>query len=417
MNTLSSRLVLVVATLAAAASSQSLGNLVGGAIQSSGAPAIQRQTLCNPSIVHCGPILGAPPLPFAGGTAYDPIRQVVWDTDGPTLVGVSYTPSGGPCAITCPPMPVPGLAAGTVATGLAFEEGTPRGALWCVDSTLRLQRLAWASPTCPNVGAVCSIAAFMPTPNHRSGGLAVSEAHGLVFYSASDFAAVVPNSWVFAAPLANPCQPNCRLQITGCAGVLLGAITGLAFDDCTSTLYITDGRTTFAGTYTPAGGGLACQLTPLTCCIANVGKWYGLCVEPIHPKYVGASCLGAPCPACPNMALTTNGDPSLGNVAFGFSLSGAPTGVPSACLVNLGSCTAGIPFACGLIHLPFAPPPISLGTIVTAGPACAATGGWGLGIPLNPALCGIPLAAQALVVCPAFGIGLTNAACLVISDT
>jgi hypothetical protein len=261
----------------------------------------------------------------------------------------------------------------------------------------------------------------MPTPNHCPGGLAVSEFHRTVFFAASDFSGGAPNNWVFGAPLANPCQPNCRLQIQGCAAVGLGPITGLAFDDCQSVMYLTDGRVTLAARYTPPGTGVACQLQPIGCCVQQVGRWYGLCVEPVHARNAGQSCTSTPCPNCAaSMVLNALGDASLGNSAFGYRLTGAPPGVPAFCLVNVGACTAGVPVLCGLFHVPLAPPPVNLGPVLTAGGACAGVATHGLPIPLSPNLCGIDLSAQDVILCPAstgFGFGLSNAVCTTISDT
>jgi len=395
--------------------------LVGGAVQG-GIPLIQRQVQCQPSTPLCQPILAAPIAAAAGGSAVDPIRQVVWDTDGVRLVSVPSPLNGATCTTVCGPIAVPGVPASAFASGLAFEEDTTgAGALWCVDTAFGLQRFAWPTRSCPGVGQRCSIAAFMPTPNHLPGGLAISELHGTIFYSASDFTGGAPNNWVFGAPLSNPCQPNCRLQIVGCAAVGLGPITGLAFDDCTSTMYLTDGRVTAAGVYSPPGTGVACQLRIVNCCVQQVGRWYGLCVEPAHERKVGRSCTSTPCPACAaTMQLDAVGDASLGNTQFGYRLTGAPPGVPAFCLINVGACTAGIPLLCGLVHLPLVPPPVNLGAMATVGGACAGVAFHGLPIPLSPNLCGIDLSAQDVILCPAslgFGFGLSNAVCTTISDT
>ncbi|HLU38661.1 MAG TPA: hypothetical protein VK081_04700 [Planctomycetota bacterium] len=407
--------------LASLAAAQPLTTLVGGADQG-GTTAIQRQVVCRPASVLCSPVLGLPTQRFAGGTAVDPIRQVVWDTDGLRMVSVLSTVNGGACRIVCGPMPVPGLPAGAVATGLAFEEdGTSAGALWVVDSALGLQRLTWPTRSCPGPGQRCNIAPFMPTPNHVPGGLAISEVHGAVFFSASDFSGGAPNNWVFGVRLGNPCQPFCRLQVGDCGAVRLGPITGLAFDDCTSTMYLTDGRITMVATYTPPSSTMPCQLQVVSCCTQQVGRWYGLCVEPVHATNVGRACTAAPCPNCAgSMSLNALGDASLGNAAFGYRLSGAPPGVLAFCFVNIGGCTPGIPLLCGTFHVPLAPPPVNLGAVATVGAACAANADHLLPIPLSPWLCGIQLSAQDVILCPGttgFGVGLSNAVCTTISDT
>lgn len=384
-----------------------------------GVPGIERQLAgCN-ELPLCGPLLGLPPTPWAGGTAYNPLQRVVFDSDGSSLVGAAALTFGGPCQVTCAPITPPGITPGSLVTGLAFEEdGTSSGALWSLDSAGGLQKLGWQTRSCPGPGPRCSIAGFMPTPNHRPGGLAISEAHGLIFFSASDFTGAVPANWIFAAPLANPCQPTCRMQVGNCH-LTLGPITGLAFDDCHGLLVMTDGTNTMNTTFVPAGGGFPCTYLAPSCCPPTLGRRYGLCIEAKHPSSAGASCLAAPCPSCPSMVLNAVGDAVIGNSNFAFRLDSAPPNVPTACLVGLGPCTAGIPFACGQIHLPLAPPPISLATLVTSGGPCAGSVSFPLPVPLNVGLCGAPLSAQTLIVCPGgpLGIGLTNAVCLVVSDT
>src|SRR5690606_18634492 len=78
---------LLAAALAGAhASAQSL---IGGAHSPATGPILARQDLCTASERLCAPLLAPPPAPFAGGTAYDPTRQAVWNTDGVSLVGLS----------------------------------------------------------------------------------------------------------------------------------------------------------------------------------------------------------------------------------------------------------------------------------------------------------------------------------------
>jgi hypothetical protein len=402
------------AALATSALAQT--TLVGGAA-AGGVPSIIRQRNCQQQIV-CQPILNLPAAPPAGGSAYDPIRQVIWDTDGMLLVSVSYLTTGGPCRVACAAAPVPGLPAGALASGLAFQEdGTGAGVLWCVDTSFQLQAFAWPTRSCPGVGQRCSIAAFMPTPAHRPGGLAVSEANRTIFFSASDFTGGAANNWVFGANLANPCQPICRLQVGGCAGLALGPITGLAFDDCSNTMYLTDGRTVATATYFPPTAIAPCRLNITACCptTALTPTYYGLCVEPTHHSTAGTNCLNAPCPPCP-MNLTAVGDASLGNSTFAFRLNAAPPGT-AFCIFNVGACTPGFPFLCGTFHLPLMPPPIILSTVPTVGGACAAVANHPLPIPLSPWLCGAPISAQDIVVCAVGGFGLSNAVCTTLSDT
>jgi hypothetical protein len=117
------------------------------------------------------------------------------------------------------------------------------------------------------------------------------------------------------------------------------------------------------------------------------------------------------------MLLAAAGDAALGNVAFGYRLTGAQPGITAFCFANVGPCTPGVPIFCGLFHVPLVPPPINLGAMVTVGAACASTAFQPLPIPVNPAICGTDISAQDVIICPGFGIGLTNAVCVRITDS
>ncbi|MBK8975918.1 MAG: hypothetical protein IPM29_08315 [Planctomycetes bacterium] len=352
------------------------------------------------------------------------MQRVVFDSDGLSLVGVSVLTYGGTCSVTCAPMSPPGITPGSLVTGLAFEEdGTSTGALWSLDSAGGLQRLGWQTRSCPGPGTLCSIAPFLPSPNHIPGGLAISEAHGLVFYSASVFTGGAPDNWVFAAPLANPCQPTCSLQVGSCNpvfGPVLGPITGLAFHDCYDMLVLTDGINTMTTTFVPARGGFPCSYVAPSCCPPTRARFHGICIEARHPSTAGVSCLSPPCPSCPSMALSAVGDAVIGNGNFQIRLDYAPQNVPVALLFGLGPCTSGAPFACGQIYLPLAPPPVSLPTGFTssAGP-CLGSVSFPVPVPLSVALCFAQFSAQAAVVCTGTppGLGLTNAVCLSITES
>jgi hypothetical protein len=121
---MSPRSLFAAAALVSLAAAQPAVTLVGGADQA-GTPLIQRQVVCQPSTPLCGPILALPANRCAGGTAVDPIRQVVWDTDGVQLVSVLSTVNGGTCRVVCAPMAVPGVPAGAFAPGSPSRRTAP----------------------------------------------------------------------------------------------------------------------------------------------------------------------------------------------------------------------------------------------------------------------------------------------------
>jgi hypothetical protein len=388
---------------------QSPQAIIGGA--ASGTPFLQRQVHCNPATSLCGPILSVPTNAWAGGTAYDPARQIIWDTDGVSLTGVRAL-STPPCAVVCPSGPVPGLPATGFATGLAFDDATRR--LYVLTSTPEIITLTTPPTTaCPVFQSQCSLTGVFPA-THRPGGLAYSEKHRALFYSVSDFSGGPANSVVFIASAANVCMPLCKFQPLNCPGFVLGPITGLAYDDGRNILYLTDGKVIQRLVIVPGGN---CQPQLVDCCTAPVlAPYYGLELEPSHATATGSSCTSAPCPACAAMTFGALGDPVVGNTSFALSLTNAPASGILLAYLGVGGCTAGVPVICGLFHPSLAP--IYLGNAPLSGtPACNGSATFPLPIPNAYFLIGLDLCVQGLVVCtPGFGFGLTNALGLRITD-
>ena len=391
--------------------------LIGGAFNAAAGPMIQRQVWCTPGVPLCLPVLGPPVMPFAGGTAYDPGTQTIWNSDGLLLTGLSAL-SVPPCAPVCPPVPCPGLPAGAFVCGLAFAEDTR--SLWVIDSTPALMELTFVGGPCPVPLRRCGLAGVIP-PTHTPGGLAYSEKLRMVLYSVSMWGVVPPNNLVFIAPSNAPCAPVCMVPWNACGAVAaLGAITGLAYDDCTDTMYATDGALLANGVlrFVPPN----CQLLRQQCCnLPVIAAYYGLCIEPSHPVARGMSCTAAPCPNCPALAMSTTSDPTLGNARFALQVSNAPAGSVLICMLGPGPCTPGIPVLCGLYYPILPPAPVMFGIVGLGGPApCGGSGAAALPVPMDVSLCGSTVCVQGLVLClaaPGPGVGLTNALDLTITDT
>lgn len=400
-----------VALSAAVAAQGSPQVLIGGA-RAAPVGFLQQQAWCRPAVALCNLPYPQPPLPFAGGTAYNSLNQVVWDSNGPLLVGASAT-SVPPCALSCGPIPVPGLPAGAVVCGLAFDELSQT--LIAIDNTPSIRTFIVPPVGCPIPGFVCPLLNVFP-PILQPGGLAFSEKNQLLYFSVSNFAGGAPQTLIFAtrAP-ANPCVPLCATPVPGCPnGVQLGPVTGLAFDDATDDLYVTDGaivmRLTLNIAVTP------CTIAAVNCCQQPlVATYYGLELEASHPTTVGVSCLGAPCPACPAMALSTSGDPTVG-MPYPLTVSNGPMPSNAIPFIGFPGCTPGFPIFCGRFHPPLAPL-IQLPGFALAGAApCGGSGTLVLPIPLNYAICGLSFCVQAIVLCPGPGIGLTNALNATVTD-
>src|SRR5262249_45584916 len=140
-------------------------------------------------------------------------------------------------------------------------------------------------------------------------GLASSDGQRLLYYSSSTFGAAAANNWIMVTRQSSPCQPICRLQMPSCPGVVLGPITGLAYDECTNVLWATDGANEVGVTITI--GATGCSIQQVACCkVPGTERYVGLCIQPSQATSLGTSCTSTPCAACPTMAHATIGDPS-----------------------------------------------------------------------------------------------------------
>src|SRR5262245_60049412 len=98
----------------------------------------------------CAPA-GFPPAfaqPYAGGTAWDPIRNGVFICNGQVLAEVDPDT----CGYICPPAMTPLVSPNAVVTGLEFCESIRE--LWQLDSFGNLYRLTYACP--PAVISICN---------------------------------------------------------------------------------------------------------------------------------------------------------------------------------------------------------------------------------------------------------------------
>jgi hypothetical protein len=373
---------------------------------------------CGAASIACtGSALPAPVTPWAGGAAWDAVHQLLWITNGSHLIALRPG-SAGACTAACAPFLVPGMGGGYVATGLAYAERTQR--LWVLASPgaagsgppVILQLPQHPTNPCQLLSTQC---AALTLPNSEpTGGLALSERNQLVLFAQSSFTGA-PNTVVWAAPWTAPCAPVCSVPLGPCGTTLLGPVTGLAYDDCSDTLYATDGRIIANVPFLqpPCLTGLATR-----CCQTGTAEsWYGLDLEPSHAVVRGSACLTAPCPACNQLRLEAIGDPTLGNPAFVLRVAAAPDGALVFPLLGRGPATAGVPALCGLFHLLLPPAPLVLPQVATSGMQCSAGATVPLPIPPDLALCGANLCTQAVVVClQGLGTGLTNALDLTVSD-
>jgi hypothetical protein len=373
--------------LPATAAAQGPNSLIG---LTRGTPTLSERTLtCTPLPPCVISGLSSPATPWAGGTAWDPIHNVLWVSNGPQIEAVAPTT----CTVYCLTQPAPLLSPNATVTGLEVVES--QNQLWMVDSFGVLYQCTLA---CPPVRVATCNTPLTFTSNWSTGGLAVDECNGIVFYSYSNWST---NATLLAmAPIATPCQIFNQVPLPASCGMT--AVTGLTVDGCRRVLYITDGTVTMSWNYT-VGPGPTPVVTfgTLTCCALSLptGSLVGLALRSGSANPAGTGCSNGSYPAC-IMSHVLRGSPNLGNASFGLDVNTAAHDTFIWCVIGVGPCVAGpvIPPLCG---------PAMVGpTLGTLGPFHAPTGTgcsiyapFNLPIPLNRGLCGMPLSSQCVALC------------------
>ncbi len=375
------------------------------------------QDLATCSIRPCKTLQEPLISPATGGTAVDANKGWIWLSKGASLWAVEA--SG--CRVVCKPH---NLGIGNI-TALAFYEpkdtlviATDRHIIYTAATSDR------SGPLCPvRLLTKCDASSLVPTSTGTRnfiGGLAVDDAHAMVIYTVSDFAAGAQASTVYVAQLGSECRPICRFPLRACGNQLLGPLTGAAFDPCKSQLFVTDGgqvsNLIFPNTIR------ACQTHRFgKCCpvkLASGGRYVGLCLVPSQSTLTGRPCLGRPCPQCTTMKHTTSWA-AIGS-SVSFSLDSAPAQSRAWLMLGLGPCSSpGIthPLLCGPLYT--VPLLTGIGPLPTNGglSQCDGHAGHSLSIPANPSLCGAILSSQFVVLCSQGGLALSNCASTAISGS
>lgn len=359
---------------------------------------------CHPARLRCAVDTNTT-VAHAGGTAYDPARQAVWESNGTSLNLVSLAT----CQTLCRSRAV---RRGTASvTGLAYHPRSRR--LFQLQSTTSFFAIqTYNTKTCPPTPEKYCAQRY---PGGIAGGLAFDITRNLLYIGVST-PTTSPLVWthhIYVTRGDNPCQILCKWQFNGCLGKLrpsgLWQIKGLAYNPCNDTLYATDGQFT---AIIKAGDPARCQFKVTGCCSRQMtGEYRGLAVVPgwLRTSF-GKSCLAQPCPQCPSMTnVLIGGDPALGTSDFAVELRKAPTGGKAILAISVGGCNPnGVPFLCGRLHLagtPFLFPAVP----ITGSGTCDGRARVVLPIPADPKLCGVRVCAQWLVLCPKGGTGLSNA--------
>jgi len=350
---------------------------------------------CTGPVTLCSPNVGAP-AGYEGGSAFDPVNQLHWLSNGSRLQA-SLSTSGFECDMSCDaPSPVAHV------TGLAFDARTAR--LWILGAAPEIVRCSVPGGDCPQVEARCSLQGVIPA-GMVAAGLALSEKRGLLFYSASRIGSA-PANVVVVASTADPCRAICSIDLGAAFGSpQADPITGLGYDDCGDELFAVAGG---AGILRARVAFPSCSVASSSLCVPPGDyRFHGLCLQAPPARVVGRSCLGAPCPRCTTRFRAN--DASLGNISFVLSLFYGPSGGVAIPVASLGACGAGVPALCGSFF-PSLSAPIVFPALALTGPSTC-TGAVNLPLPIVPdgALCGLELCVQMIVGCPAGGFGLSDA--------
>jgi hypothetical protein len=339
--------------------------------------------------------------PWAGGTAWDPVRSAAWVSNGQLVAKVDDN-----CVVQCPPMPIPTLGPNAFVTGMELVEGLNQ--LWLIDSQGFLH---FYSNSCPPLPLGQCNTGLAPTAiGNVTTGLAVDELNGIVFISYPVWPGG-PNRIVVSL-LAAPCTPVSQFILPPCfAG--FGAVTGLAVDWGNQLLYATDGINTVAMNYLWAPPNVLPG--PITCCPSTstvIEPLVGLAIRPSRATSLGQPCANGSCPPCPQVHMLRN-DPSLGNAQFTLGLDQAPANSLALLAVGTGPCQLLVPVfppLCGPLHT--SPLLGTLGPNLTGGVGpCDGSTNFNIPLPVAPGLAGLTFSSQCVTIClggGVLGFGMSN---------
>ncbi|MCR9247965.1 MAG: hypothetical protein NXI31_23285 [bacterium] len=396
--------LLASAFVSASAIAQTPDHLVG---LTRNAPALLHHDHWNCQTLNACPV-GIPPTgagpQSAGGTGWDPVRPGAWISNGLVLAKVSDN-----CQMLCPPMPIPGLATNAFITGIDVVESLNQ--LLLIDNQGFLHTF---SNTCPPQPISICQTGLVPQQGASTSGLATDEGNGLIFVAYSNFNTGANN--IAIIPLANQCQPICRVPVQPPCNPAFRPITGLAVDWGQQALYATDGFQTIAINYSTA---TPCpQFVNYNCCtppIINLDPMIGLAVRPGGATSTGQSCANGACANC-NSVLSLGNDPNLGNALFRVNLDQAPVGSLAWCIFGTAPCQqpgVSVPGLCGPVYTPQPLLGVLGPNVVGGGLPCSGSTSFGFPLPPWPSLAGWTISAQSVSLCTAAaGVGTAISNCL-----
>lgn len=328
----------------------------------------------------------------AGGIAYGSCTKSTYTTDGFLLVSTDEN-CVGLCRIVLPQISSSGW------TGMAVDENA--GRMYFTDD-LHVGYYDFRPCQLGNLGNFCRLPAGL---NQPLTGVEIDPANGTLWVC--DGSGQVAN--LDLGTTSCRVRTIFRVVCPGAPGT--PSLRGITIDPCARALFVTD-NTGVVTTLTTAG-------VVLNCCdylrVQPARHLVGLARKPEPGRLFGRGCTGPNCPPCqPEMEIF--GEALIGSGCFGFGLQQGPTGGTAVLMANIGGPFLTIPIGlCGPLEIG-APNFFAPGTPIGGGPAaCAGTASISLAIPQNYLLCGLQICSQWVVLCPAGGLGLSDAASVVLN--
>ncbi|MBK9385300.1 MAG: hypothetical protein IPN34_10845 [Planctomycetes bacterium] len=328
----------------------------------------------------------------AGGIAYGTCTGNVYTTDGFLLVATDLN-CNGICRVVIPQIATSGW------TGMAVDEDA--GRMYFTDA-VHVGYYDFRPCQFGNLGDFCRLPAGLNSPltgvelDPSNGSLWVCDATGQV-------ANLVLGG--------GQCRVRQIFRVL-CQGATAPlSLRGITLDPCARALFVTDDQGTVLTLDTAGNVQNCCRYAR----VQPARHLVGLARRPAPARLFAQGCSGPGCAPCqPRIGVA--GEPVIGSRCFGITLDQAPLGGTAVLMLNLGGPCTQIPIGlCGPLELGI-PNFFSPGVAIGGGPgACGGQASFALPIPSNYLLCGLQICGQWIMLCPGGGLGLSDAASIVLN--
>ena len=399
-------LTLAGALLAGAASTQTL--LTGlGEVPCPTTPTLglATQRVCQKP-TWCMTKLKPNPALWAGATTWDDTLKAAWVSNGSTYGVVYPSLCKDPCKCACKTLCLKMWPIKNYITGMAMN--SMKRILFISDSNHTIRTFLVGKPC--EIKQIRECRVRLPSRWYLT-GLAYDKLHDYLFYVTSNFNPLTaPATVLYVAKASSPCNPFCKWEVPKCPSGAFGPATGLAFDPCTYTVFVTDAK----GKTAVVKWNGKCGFKLASCCpAAPVKRYYGLGLRASAcTPYFGTSqktswastpCPNRECQKCDPIPGYAGGLPQVGNHNFRLTLAKGPNPPKyrhfAFLMLNFANHCKIQPlkFPCGPILLYPVPDAWFYSTLVPSMGGimkCSLSASFRMPIPLNPALCCFKLCGQ-----------------------